>query len=92
MYPSGALERSEEYILGKKNGDLIKYFEDGAIKDRQHFTDNELNGLVESFDNNKKQTMQVSYTLVEVDGKLKGLKHGVEKSWQNGQLVHQTQY
>lgn len=92
MYPSGALERSEEYILGKKNGDFIKYFEDGAIKDRQHFTDNELNGLVESFDNNKKQTMQVSYTLVEVDGKLKGLKHGVEKSWQNGQLVHQTQY
>lgn len=92
MYANGRPERIEEYILGKKNGDFIRYFEDGSIRDKQHFTNNELNGPSVSFDNNKKKTLEVTYKLLEVDGTLKGVKHGSEMMWKDGQLIFQTQH
>ncbi|SMP32387.1 MORN repeat variant [Algoriphagus winogradskyi] len=72
-YANGVLAKRTEYVNGKRNGLLQKWFEDGSIAFEAHYNDNKLNGPVKSWWSNKNLRSSGNF--------LAGKSHGLQQQW-----------
>ena len=74
-HPDGKIAKVVPVVNGSKEGTQLTYFPDGKAKFEEHFSDNQLNGVVKRW--GLGEGYQLLAELNYVDGKL----HGTQKKW-----------
>lgn len=84
-YPDGATKFSLQVENGLKNGEMRVYFGNGKLNEIRHYSNNEMDGIWTTYNENEVQIGLANYK----DGK----KHGEWKVWDdNGKLVYEMNY
>ena len=83
-YANGELAQRTEYLNGKRNGLLQKWFEDGSIAFEANYLENKLNGPVKSWWSNG--NIRSSGNFIE------GKSNGLQKQWYSSGVKFKEMY
>lgn len=88
----GTVKSKEFYNYGKKEGNWQQYYSNGKISEEASYKNNLETGKKINYDESGFKVSEKSFEIIKSDTSEIAVKYGVERRWQKGILVYETNY